>query len=199
MWENRFKASKDYVFGKAPAQFLLDHAAYLTPGATALSVGDGEGRNSVFMAEQDMKVTALEFAPTAIARAETLAAEKGVTVDFRNADVLTRDWEVDTYDLTAGIFIQFTGPDGRRKIFNGMKQATKPGGLVMLHGYTPEQIAHGTGGPPSAENMYTDVILRAAFVGWDILECRAYEREVQEGRGHSGLSALIDFVARKPA
>lgn len=80
-----------------------------------------------------------------------------------------------------------------------MKKTTKPGGLVMLHGYTPEQLAHGTGGPPFAENMYTESLLQNAFSGWEILECRAYEREVQEGRGHSGLSALIDFIARKPA
>jgi hypothetical protein len=59
-------------------------------------------------------------------------------------------------------------------------------------------LQHGTGGPPFAENMYTPELLRTAFAGWDILECRAYEREVQEGRGHSGQSALIDFVARKP-
>ena len=199
MWEDRFKASDDYVFGKAPAQFLRDHAAYLAPGASALSVADGEGRNSVFMAEQGLAVTALEFAPTAITRARALAAEKSVEVDFREADVLARDWESDAYDLTVGIFIQFTGPEGRRRIFDGMKHATKPGGLVMLHGYTPEQLAHGTGGPPFAENMYTEAMLGADFAGWEILECRAYEREVQEGRGHSGLSALIDFIARKPA
>lgn len=199
MWEDRFKASEDYVFGKAPAQFLLDHVAYLSPGASALSVADGEGRNSVFLAEQGLNVTALEFAPTAISRAKALAEEKGVHVDFHNADVLTRAWEKDAYDLTLGVCIQFTGPEGRRTLFDGMKQATKPGGLVMLHGYTPEQLAHGTGGPPFAENMYTEVILRDAFVGWEILTCHAYEREVQAGRGHSGQSALIDFIARKPA
>jgi cyclopropane fatty-acyl-phospholipid synthase-like methyltransferase len=199
MWEERFAASEDFLFGKAPARFLEEHAGYLKAGQNALSVADGEGRNSVYMAEHGMDVTALEFAPTAIERARDLAKERGVSVDFRQSDVLTRDWESDAYDLVAGIFIQFVGPDGRRVQFKGMQKATKPSGLVMLHGYTPKQLEHGTGGPPFAQNMYTEVILRAAFVGWDILECREYEREVQEGRGHSGMSALIDFVARKPA
>jgi SAM-dependent methyltransferase len=199
MWEDRFKASDDYLFGKAPARFLTDHARYLTPGAKALSVADGEGRNSVHMAARGLNVTALEYAPTAIARARALAKEQGVSVDFRESDVLSRDWESDAFDLTVGIFIQFTGPEGRKLIFDGMKQATRPGGLVMLHGYTPEQLAHGTGGPPFAENMYTEALLQDAFAGWEILICRAYEREVQEGRGHSGMSALIDLIARKPA
>lgn len=198
MWEERF-STEEYVFGKAPAQFLTEHADYLVEGHSALVVADGEGRNSVYMAQKGMQVTAQDFAPSAIAKARKLAEEAGVSVNFEQSDILKRSWETDTYDMVAGIFIQFTGPNDRRKVFDGLKQATKPGGVVMLHGYTPKQIEYGTGGPPFAENMYTDVILRAAFVGWEILECREYDREVQEGRGHSGMSALIDFVARKPA
>ncbi len=198
MWEERFSSSNEYVFGKAPAQFLLDHQARLTRGHTALSVADGEGRNSVFMAQQGLDVTALEFAPSAIVRARALADELGVSVDFQQLDIMADPWPDEQFDLVAGIFIQFVGPDGRRVQFQRMKDATKPGGLVMLHGYRPEQLEYGTGGPPFAQNMYTEVILRAAFVGWEILDLREYDREVQEGSGHSGMSALIDLVARKP-
>lgn len=199
MWEERFSNSQDFVFGKDPARFLLDHATYLAPGASALVVADGEGRNSVYMAQQGMDVTALEFAPTAIARARELAAERGVTVDFRQLDIMTQPWPDQQYDLVVGVFIQFVGADGRRVQFQRMKDATRPGGLIMLHGYRPEQLAHGTGGPPFAENMYTETILRDAFADWEILVLREYDREVQEGRGHSGMSALIDLIARKPA
>ena len=197
MWETRF-ATPDYVFGTEPAQFLRAHGDLLTPGASALCVADGEGRNSVFMAQRALQVTALEYAPSALAKARRLAEERGVTVDFREVDVLAHDWP-DTYDIVAGIFIQFAGPHDRKRLFDGMKRSVAPGGLMLLHGYTPKQLDYGTGGPPCAENMYTEVILRAAFVGWQIVECRAYDRELSEGRGHSGRSALIDLVARKPA
>ena len=196
MWEDRFQ-TPDYVFGTEPAAFLKDHAEFLVPkGATALSVADGEGRNSVFMAEQDLEVTALEYAPSAIAKARKLAKARGVTVDFRDVDVLTHDWP-QSYDIVAGIFIQFAGPDARPALFDGMKRSVKPGGLILLHGYTPKQLEYGTGGPPCAENMYTEDMLRETFEEWDILECRAYERHIEEGEGHKGLSALIDLVARK--
>ena len=197
MWEERY-ATPDYVFGREPAAFLTDHADLLTPGHTALAVADGEGRNSVFMAQKGMKVTALDFAPSAIAKAQALAAEKGVSVTFRQTDVLAHDWP-ETFDLVAGIFIQFVGPDQRDRLFEGMRRSVRPGGLILLHGYTPEQIALGTGGPPFAENMYTEAMLRAAFGDWEILECRAHEREIFEGQGHRGRSALIDLVARRPA
>ncbi len=199
MWEERYSKSQDYVFGTDPARFLVEHSAYLTAGSTALSVADGEGRNSVYMAAKGMHVTAYEFAPTALARACDLAAERGVSVDFREVDILTHDWPQGAFDLVAGIFIQFVGPEERKVQFGGMKRCLKPGGVLLLHGYTPEQLKHGTGGPPFAENMYTEEQLASDFEGWEILENRAYEREVQEGCGHQGMSALIDFVARKPA
>lgn len=196
MWEARFQ-TPDYVFGTAPAQFLVSHARYLAPGLTALSVADGEGRNSVFMAQKGLSVTALEYAPSAIAKAHALADANGVSVDFRQVDVLHHDW-AEVYDLVAGIFIQFVGPDDRLSLIEGMKRSVRPGGLMLLHGYTPKQIEYGTGGPRAAENMYTDPMLRQMFVGWQVLECRDYEREISEGAGHSGMSALIDFIARKP-
>lgn len=197
MWEERFQ-TPDYVFGTRPAQFLTDHRSLLTRGQTALCVADGEGRNSVFMAECGLDVTALEFAPSAIAKARKLAAERGVDVDFRQVDVTDHDWPA-RHDLVAGIFIQFLGPGPRATLMDNMKRSVAPGGLMLLHGYTPEQIALKTGGPPYPENMYTEALLADAFTGWNILENRAYMREIKEGSGHDGQSALIDFIARKPA
>jgi SAM-dependent methyltransferase len=196
MWEDRYN-TPDYVFGTEPAQFLRDHRALLTPGQTALAVADGEGRNSVFLAECGLQVTALDYAPSAIAKARKLAAARGVSVDFHQADLLQYDWP-GQFDMVVGIFIQFTGPTDRARMFDGMASCLRPGGLMLLHGYTPRQLDYGTGGPPHAENMYTLPLLRDHFAGWDVLEAREYDREVQEGRGHSGMSALIDFIARKP-
>jgi hypothetical protein len=96
------------------------------------------------------------------------------------------------------IFIQFADPEFRARIFAGMQQATKPGGLILLQGYRPEQIAYGTGGPPIPENLYTETLLREAFAGWTIEHLASHDSVIEEGAGHSGLSALIDLVARKP-
>lgn len=194
MWEERFASTSDFVFGKDPAQFLLDHAKWFKPGQTVLSVADGEGRNSVHLAKQGLDVTALEFAPSALAKARMLAAEQGATVNFRQFDVLAQDFE-GQYDIVMGLFIQFVGPVERNKLFAKMLKATKPGGLIILHGYTPEQVALGTGGPPFVANMYTEKTLRECFPTCEVLEVREYEREAQSGKG---VAAYIDFVARVP-
>jgi hypothetical protein len=69
---------------------------------------------------------------------------------------------------------------------------------LILQGYTPRQLEYGTGGPPHAENMYTEAMLREAFGDWDILHLLAHDDVIEEGAGHSGMSALIDMVAKKP-
>jgi cyclopropane fatty-acyl-phospholipid synthase-like methyltransferase len=198
MWNDRF-AGEDYVFGKAPAAFLTDHADWLKPGLRGLSVADGEGRNAVFMAERGVETVAMDASENAVAKALALARERGVTVDHRLSDIFDWDWTPEAFDLVVAVFIQFLAPAERDAIFAGMVKTLRPGGVLLLHGYTPEQIAHGTGGPRVAENLYTEPMLRAAFDGLDIVELRAYERVLDEGVGHSGLSALIDLVARKPA
>jgi cyclopropane fatty-acyl-phospholipid synthase-like methyltransferase len=195
-WNERF-AAPGFLFGTEPADFLVAQSAWLTPKAKALAVADGEGRNSVYMAQQGVAVTAIDSSHVAIEKAKGLAEARGVDIDFREVDVLAWDWPVAAYDLVVAIFIQFAGPDDRARLFALMKDALKPGGILMLHGYRPKQIEYGTGGPPHAENMYTEELLREAFSDMDILHLESYDREIQEGEGHAGLSALIDLVARK--
>ncbi len=198
-WSQRYReAGDDYLFGTAPCRFLEAHRHFLNAGTTALSVADGEGRNSVWLAEQGLAVTALEISPVALEKARRLARGRGVLVDFRLADIMTMPWPPGGYDIVVGIFIQFVGGDERDRQLVRLKQATNPGGLVLLHGYTPKQLEYRTGGPSEVENLYTPEFLRAAFADWEILVLREYEDDLAEGVGHKGRSAVIDLVARRP-
>ncbi len=197
-WNARY-AREDFHFGEAPNAFLQAHAGLLHRGQSVLCVADGEGRNSVFLAERGLAVTAFDFSPNALAKAARLMASRGVHVDVRLADIEAWDWTAAAYDAVVTIFIQFLPPGRREPVFAGMKQAVAPGGLLLLEGYRPEQVDNGTGGPPHRENMYTREWLQEQFAGWEVLELRDYDAVIREGKGHSGRSALIDLVARKPA
>lgn len=198
MWDKRY-AQPGFLFGTEPAAFLTKHKAVLPDGGTCLCVADGEGRNSVWLARQGLDVSAMDSSEVGVTKANGLARDAGVDVDFQVADLRTWDWAPDRWDVVAAIFIQFADPAFRDQIFAGMKRTLKPGGLLLLHGYRPEQIGYGTGGPPCAENMYTQEMLRSAFGDFDVQVLDAYDAEVDEGAGHSGMSALIDLVAVKPA
>ena len=198
-WSKRYRdAGEDYLFGVAPSRFLETHRRFLTSGATALSVADGEGRNSVWLAEQGLAVTALEISPVALEKARRLARGRNVEVEFVQADILTMPWPPAVYDCVVGSFIQFVGPDEREIQFARLKEAVKPGGLLLLHGYTPKQLEYGSGGPSAIENLYTEALLRQAFADFEILALDEYEDHLTEGTGHRGDSAVIDLVARRP-
>jgi len=197
MWNERF-SKPGYLFGTDPAQFMLNHESYFKPGLSALAVADGEGRNSTYMAGRGVAVTAMDSSDVGIEKARALALAQGVEVDFQLADITHWDWRAKAYDLVVGVFIQFVGPEARAALFHGLRQAVKPGGYILLHGYTPKQLDYGTGGPGRLENLYTEDMLRQAFDGFEIVELVSYERELDEGAGHAGMSALVDMVVRKP-
>jgi SAM-dependent methyltransferase len=141
MWNDRYKAP-GYLFGTDPAAFLRREADRLVAGQTALCVADGEGRNSVFLAERGLQVTAMDASDVAVDKARALADTKGVTIGFHVADIATWDWDARQYDVVVGIFFQFAGPALRDAIFAGMVRALAPNGLLLLHGYRGETQTH---------------------------------------------------------
>ena len=196
MWDDRYSGD-EYLFGTEPAAFLTKHTHLLPPGSTALVVGDGEGRNSVFLAEQGLLVTAMDISSVGVAKARRLAEQRGVSVDVRVADILDWEWVPDVYDLLVAVFIQFLDPRQRSMVFEGFQRTLRPGGRLLLHGYRPEQVNNGTGGPSDPEHMYSDALLTDAFGGFDIEHLESYDTTIEEGVGHHGTSALIDFIATK--
>jgi cyclopropane fatty-acyl-phospholipid synthase-like methyltransferase len=202
-WNNRYlDAGEQYLFGTEPNRFLACHADLFQKNSTALLVADGEGRNSVWLATLGLEVSALDISAIAVEKARRLAQQHGVDVDLVVGDMSAVDWPPaalhGAFDWVIGIFIQFVGVEGRARQFAAMQQLTKPGGRILLQGYTTEQLAFGTGGPAVVENLYTQALLQQAFSGWEIEELVEYEEEVAEGSAHSGRSALIGLIARKP-
>ena len=196
-WNGRF-ATESYVFGTRPAAFLLDNLHYIPAASRVLVPADGEGRNSVFLAKKGHSVVATDIADNGIAKARKLAEQSGVEVEFRHLDLQGWQWPNAEFDAVAAIFIQFAPPAFRDEIFAGMKHALRPGGVVLLHGYTPKQLEYRTGGPSVVEQLYTEQLLHSAFGDWEVLRLVSYERELDEGQGHKGRSAVIDLVARRP-
>lgn len=195
-WNRRFN-EPGYLFGTEPNTWLRDHAGVWQAGQQVLCVADGEGRNSVWLAQQGLDVEAFDVAEVGIAKARRLAAERGVQVRFTQADCDAYAWPVGTLDGVAAIFIQFAEPALRARIFQRMVAALKPGGSLVLQGYTPKQLDYRTGGPPVLSHLYTEQLLRDAFAEMAIVDLRDYEADVREGSGHAGRSALIGLVARK--
>jgi cyclopropane fatty-acyl-phospholipid synthase-like methyltransferase len=196
-WDARFIAP-EYIFGTEPNVFLRSQAGLFKPGQRILDIACGEGRNSVWLAQQGCRVLGMDVSPLALKKAAALAENNGVELELRLADVRDWEWAPAAYDAVVCIFIQFAAPAERTRLFEGLTAALKPGGVLVLQGYTPKQVEYKTGGPPDAAHMYTREMLERAFAGLQIMHLREHEDTLAEGTKHVGRSALIDLVARKP-
>lgn len=194
-WDHRFSID-DYLFGKEPAKALLKLENYLVPNGETFVVADGEGRNSVYLASKGYKVTASDSSKVANEKAQELALSRSVKVNYRVEDFFDIDWSEKQYDNVVGICFQFVPPQKINEALLGLRTATKKGGILLIHGYTPDQIELGTGGPKDVSLMYTKKTFTNVFKDDEIIVNEEYRANLSEGVGHNGTSAMIDFIAR---
>lgn len=195
-WQKRY-TSAEYLFGEEPNYFLASCKDIMPTSGRALAVADGESRNGVWLAEQGLDVVSVEFSPPAINKAGALAKKRGVEINIIEADVHTWIYPAEEFDVVVEIFTQFSTPDEREQKWAGMKRALKPGGLIIIQGYRPKQLEYATGGPKQVENLYTREMLEEAFSGFKEIEITEDDLEMREGIAHGGMSAVINFTARK--
>lgn len=196
MWNARYAAA-EYVYGTAPSAFLSSQSALFSPGATALVLADGEGRNGVYLASLGLRVTSIDISSAGNDKARRLAAERGVDLNIIRGDILTCAWVPEAYDFVVAVFIQFLNTTQRSLVFEGCRKTVKPGGRVLVHGFSAEQMGYESGGPRVLDQLYTEALLADAFAGFEIVRLSRYELVLKEGKGHAGISALIDLVATK--
>ena len=194
-WDERYSID-EYLFGKEPAQALLRNEEHLVSGGTTLVIADGEGRNSVYLAKKGFKVTATEKSIVANQKAKSLAVIENVQVDYRLEDFFDINWSEKNYDNVIGICFQFVPHHLIDNVLMDLRSATKKGGTLLIHGYTPTQLKYGTGGPKDKSLMYTKNTFTNLFHESEIFKLEEYEAIINEGVGHSGRSAMIDFIAK---
>lgn len=195
-WNQRY-GQDGFLFGTAPNAWLREVAHRLPASGRVLCVADGEGRNSVWLAQQGHQVDAFDIAEVGVAKARRFAAEQGVEVNFSVADCDSFGWRAAAYDAVVAIFVQFADPAQRARLFARMAESLRPGGVLVLQGYTPQQLEYKTGGPGVLSHLYTEALLREAFASLDIEVLRCYDEVLSEGSAHRGLSALVGMVARR--
>ncbi|MFU8821322.1 MAG: SAM-dependent methyltransferase [Gammaproteobacteria bacterium] len=196
MWDERYSAD-EYVFGKEPNRFLEEHFARM-PKGKVLCLAEGEGRNAVFLARQGYEVTAVDASAVGLAKARRLAEEHGVQVRWICADLAGYDPGVDQWDGIVSIFCHLS-PDARRPLHARLPGALKRGGVLLLEAYTPDQLAHRTGGPSNVGWMMTPSDLATELPGLVFNRLQELEREIVAGRHHHGMSAVVQLIAEKSA
>jgi SAM-dependent methyltransferase len=194
MWEGRY-GGDEFLYGTEPNDFLAEAVADADPG-DVLCLADGEGRNGVYLASLGHRVTSVDLTQAGMAKAASLAKDRGVELTTVVADLADYDLGTQRWDLIVSIFAH-TPPDVRRRIHAGVAVALRPGGRFVLEAYTPDQIGRGTGGPPAPELTMTLEGLRDELRGLGFEVGREMVRPVIEGSGHTGDGAVVQVIARR--
>ena len=195
-WDERYDDSAFY-YGTLPNDFLRQHCADLPPGGRVLCLAEGEGRNAVFLARQGFAVTAVDQSSVGLAKLQKLAAEAGVQVETVVADLSHFAVEPDTWDAIVSIWAHLPSVL-RAQVHGAAVLGLKAGGVFLLEAYTPQQLELGTGGPASVDLLMTAELLRRELAGLDLPVLHEIGRDVHEGQGHNGPSAVVQVLGFKP-
>ncbi|HYO54583.1 class I SAM-dependent methyltransferase [Archangium sp.] len=197
-WDARF-SQEEYVYGTKPNDYLVECTPSLPPPpARVLSLGEGEGRNGVYLAGLGYRVTAVDASAVGLRKAEHLAAQRGVSLERVHSDLGDYAIAPGAWDAIISIFCHMPMPL-RRQVYRAALAGLRPGGVLVLEAYTPAQLALRTGGPPVRERLYTAEELREDFAGLEFSVLRELERDVVEGSLHTGRAAVVQVLGRKPA
>lgn len=195
-WNQKYQRD-DYFYGEAPNDFLHSQVFRLPTGARILVVGDGEGRNGVWLAKQGFEVTTVDFSSVACGKAKALADRMGVHLDVQCADLHAWSWPTNHYDAVVSIYLHFM-PEDRRQLHPKMAEALVPGGWLIIELFHPLQLNYQSGGPKVPEMLLTTTDLTSDFtqLQWRLLmEGKAL---LAEGPGHAGPAHVTHGAAQKP-
>lgn len=196
-WDGKF-SGEGYAYGTAPNAHLMDHADHLSVGANVLVPGDGEGRNGVWLARQGMNVLSVDGSAVGLEKARRLAAANNVPLRTQQADLLEWEWPVAAFDGVVSIFLHFAATD-RRKMHAAMAAALRPGGVLILEAFRPEQLSFSSGGPKDPDLLYRAADLHADFAGLRIDLLEDTTCTLDEGPLHQGPAAVVRLIAHKPS
>lgn len=196
-WDDKY-AGEDFRFGTRPNAFLESVAPRITAGGSVLCVGDGEGRNGVWLAEHGFEVTSVEPSRVALEKMRSLASKRGVDVRAIQGTLPLEELPDDAYDAVVLIFVHMI-PEVRVPVHAQVRKLVKPGGLVILEAYTPEQLtSDARGGPPSEDLMYRKQQLESDFADFELELVEETWTDLDEGPSHQGHSPVVRLIARRP-
>ena len=196
MWNARY-STEEYVYGTMPNDFLFEMSRYIH-GPNVLCLGEGEGRNAVYLAREGFDVFAVDASAVGLEKAENLADESYVNINTQVADLADYEISPEGWDGIVSIFCHLP-PDIRKALHRKVVAGLKPGGVFILEAYRPKQLSYQTGGPPETSLMMSLDELKTELAGLEFYHASELDRDVSEGRLHSGVGAVVQLLAIKPS
>lgn len=194
MWDERY-ANETFVYGIEPNVFFKEELQKLEPGRLLLPA-EGEGRNAVYAASQLWQVSAFDLSKEGRLKALELAGKNRLEIDYAIAGFEEFTSEEESYDCIALIYAHV--PEDKRKHYHRlMMRYLKPGGILILEGFSKEQLGKKSGGPGQIGMLFSKDNLLDDFSDLEALKLQELEVELAEGEFHQGKASVVRYVGRK--
>lgn len=195
MWDERYDTD-EYVYGIHPNKFLVSIADKIPVGKT-LCLAEGEGRNATYLATLGHDVLAVDSSAVGLKKAKRLAQQKGVEIQTMVTNLADLEIQPNSWDAIVSIFCHL--PENQRKeLHQKVTSGLRSGGMFVLESFTPDQLKFKTGGPPSEELLLRLSDLTDELNELEYDHAAELERDVLEGKFHTGRAAVVQVIAYKP-
>ncbi len=199
MWDERYM-DNDFVYGKEPNLFFKEWLQKLEPG-TILMPADGEGRNGVFAGQLGWNVTSFDLSEEGKIKAQELAKENNVILDYIVGDLEQLQFEPVSFDAIGLIYAHFAA-DKKSTLHKKLNVYLKPGGIIIFEAFSKLHLLYNeqdpkVGGPKNIEMLFSTTEIASDFENYEILLLEEKEIILEEGKYHIGKGSGIRFVGRK--
>jgi ubiquinone/menaquinone biosynthesis C-methylase UbiE len=194
-WNERY-AEKEYAYGILPNQFLADSILNLPKHGKILFPAEGEGRNAVFAAKNGFEVTAFDLSSEGKKKANKLANDNNVQIDYRVGVLEHLNFEEASFDGVVFIYAHF--PKAIRKAMHQqILRLVKPNGLIIFEAFSKEQLHYPSGGPKEVAMLFSEEEVKDEFQNIDFHFLKTEIIELNEGPFHQGKGSVVRFIGKK--
>lgn len=193
MWDQRYDRD-EYLFGMEPNGFLHENSHLLA--GPVLSLGEGEGRNAVYLAGLGLDVLGVDASAVGLAKARQLATARNVAIRTDVVDLEEYVPPEETFGAVVSIFAHLPS-QARKRLHAAVERSLKPGGIVLLEWYGQQQLARNTGGPRNIDMLVTGAMIEQDFPNCEVVLVREVDREVREGVAHTGMASVVQYIGRR--
>ena len=193
-WNQRYAAA-EFAYGTEPNLFFKEQIEKLKPGKI-LFPAEGEGRNAVYAARLGWEVTAFDVSIQGKRKAGLLATENTVKINYMIAGYDDIYFDPETFDCIVLVYAHIDS-DKREEYHHKMISFLKPGGFLLLEGFSKKQINNNSGGPRDFRLLYSMTELESDFQNLSILKTEELDVELNEGQFHKGIASVVRVVGKK--
>ena len=198
-WNERY-SDTEFAYGEEANNFLKEQLTKL-PTGRILFPADGEGRNSVFAASKDWKVSAFDISKAGKKKALELANKNNVEIDYQVGEINDLNYKSEQFDAIALIYAHFPG-NIKSACHKEIEKYLRKGGVIIFEAFSKNHLNYNSknpavGGPKDLDTLFSIEEIKSDFSNYEIIELSETEVELNEGKFHIGLGSVIRFVGRK--